>query len=95
MGRRSKFDKRDSEVSLNNPGSESSRRRSILPLWSNLRSSSHNKDRSKSKERHEKKTKDDQRQISNESDSSIFAEGDSASCKLARVILPDKVSQFL
>ena len=102
LGRKSKFDKRDSEIGIGtNPPSEPSRRRSLLPSWNNLRGgSSSSKDRSKSKDRaadpNLKKSKEDQKRLtemdshsSSHNTSNESEEG--AACKLARVILPDKV----
>lgn len=100
LGRsKSKFDKHDSDWTLHNPGSEPSRRRSILPSWHNLRGNSHGKGRSKSKDRLEtssKKSRDELRKLSSDSDSQSLActgiiDGDESNCQLARIILPDKV----
>ncbi len=112
LGRKSKFDlkHRDSEIGMgtNNPTSEPSRRRSLLPSWNNLRGGSgSSKDRSKSKDRDRdlsnfKKTKEilpeqkrPEQQLDSQSSShntSNESEEGAAGCKLARVILPDKVN---
>jgi regulator of G-protein signaling len=105
LGRKSKFDKRESEIGAN-PPSEPSRRRSLLPSWNNLRGgSSSSKDRSKSKDRADlnlKKSKEDQKRLTaTEMDSHSSSHNTSneseegAACKLARVILPDKVTFHL
>lgn len=72
------------EVDFSYPVSESSRRRNLLSSWSNLRGNGHTKSRVKIKERHDMKIWDEHRKLSNES-------GDSSSCKLTRIIFPDKV----
>ena len=99
LGRKSKFDhKRESEIGTN-PPSEPSRRRSLLPSWNNLRGGSgSSKDRSKSKDRAEMKKVPElpkQKSMSElESHSSAHNtsnESEEGACKLARVILPDKV----
>ena len=103
LGRKSKFDvKREPEMGPNPANSEPSRRRSLLPSWNNLRGGSGSKDRSKSKDRADpnliKKLKENQEQkrltaeLEGQSSShNTSNESEEGSCKLARVILPDKV----
>lgn len=87
-----KLDKRDSDQS------EPNRRRSLLPSWNNLRGRSGSKDRSKSKDRfeiHVPKVKEEMHRtpLPEEAPSShdTSNESEDNGCKLARVILPDKV----
>lgn len=93
--RKFKLDKRDSDLGL--AGGEQSRRRSLLPSWNNLRGRSGSKDRSKSKDRFEihvpKVKEESQKKILPEDALShnTSNESEDGNCKLARVILPDKV----
>ena len=101
LGRKPKqFDhRRESEIGTN-PPSEPSRRRSLLPSWNNLRGGSgSSKDRSKSKDRAEikkfpelPKQKSMTELESHSSAHNTSNDSEEGSCKLARVILPDKVA---